>query len=388
MFLAEALTKYYHRSRGRAVFRNGLSLNQLALLMWEESSACGIDPSVLSKVLSGKRLFTASQLRVFCTTLGIRRMDRDYLFYCLYKDYCRKDGVKLDAPFISSSDTYQFIEALLYESEALFLVGNWKGLYSLSGIMLSYLHGCAQTFYRHNPESVLMVAYQKLLYLHAKGMGSVATQDTIMQRTSTLARNLRRYAHGDFIHLMPGYIESFKSSAYRVRGLFPTPLNPTFNRTYAVMSGRCAAKAMALLPPTNNEYLACLRNVMDSAVMLEDKDTFLTHLKDVERLVFMQPAANFLATMQLAGTVGKGMAVFKAGDPFALKEKVEEYFNRNLAGTRVYELSDIKVELETHVALQAKKNVYLQQRIQRALTLASEESNRYTDVIRALAGQL
>ena len=56
--LSGALTNYLTRNKGKIVFRKGLSLNGLALAMWEQSNACGIDPSILSKVLCGKRLFT------------------------------------------------------------------------------------------------------------------------------------------------------------------------------------------------------------------------------------------------------------------------------------------------------------------------------------------
>lgn len=107
MHLAGALSKYVERRASSFVFRNGLSLNQFALVLWETSNDCGVDSSVLSKVLNGKRLFTAYQLHVFCQTLNLKRSEREYLFYCLFKDQSLKTGLKLHIPFTLCALTHQ-----------------------------------------------------------------------------------------------------------------------------------------------------------------------------------------------------------------------------------------------------------------------------------------
>jgi len=356
--------------------------------MWESCGSCGMDASILSKVLNGKRLFTPQQLNVFCDVLHIRSSDREYLLHCLHKDQHQKNGVDLSTPFILSSGTHTFLEGLMRQADSLFWAGKSKDLYNLSGTMESYLQEYASTIYQHNPEDPLIALYQKIVYLRARSMISIAPQDCVMKETKAIISALRRYPHKDFSHLTPSYAASLEASAYRVLGLFPTPYNATFDPKAADMSRRHAAQAMEGLPPTDMEYLRSLRNVIDSSIVLGEQKVFLEYLKVAKQRVLMQPAANFLGAMHLATTVGKGMAVFKVGDPFALRDRLEKRFNRKLNGMKVYELSDLKTEMEIHVALKSTKDIHLEQKIHRALTLADEESPRYRDVIIRLAQQL
>jgi len=388
MNLAGALANYSQRNKGKVIFRTGLSLNKLALAMWEQSEFCGIDASILSKVLSGKRLFTPLQLNVFCKVLNIKHGDREYLFYCLHKDQYLKNGIVPNTPFVPSSGTHLFIKTLMHQADSLFRAGKWKDLYDLSGIMRSYLYEYVSTMYPHTPEDPLITTYQKVLYLRARSMTSIAPQDTIMKETRAVIRALRHYPNKTFAHLTPGYVASLEAYAYRVLGLFPTPRNATFDPKTAAMSRRCAAKALEVLPPTDFEYVGSLRNVIDSSIALGERDAFLYYSKIAKRIVSIQPKANFLNAMQLAVTVGKGMAVFKIGDPFVLKEKTEKYFNRTLAGTKIFELSILKTELEIYIALGSTKDSLIKQKIQRALTLADEESPRFRVAIIRLAEQL
>ncbi len=62
---ASSLKKYYSRQKNKIIFSNKMSLNKLALAMWERLNYQGIDASVLSRVINGQRLFTLKQLEVF-----------------------------------------------------------------------------------------------------------------------------------------------------------------------------------------------------------------------------------------------------------------------------------------------------------------------------------
>jgi hypothetical protein len=388
MYLAQALANYFERKKGKVTFRNGLSLNKLALAMWEQSSGCGIDASILSKVLNGKRLFTPQQLSVFCKVTGIEHSEREYLFHCLHKDQCLKSGVDFSTPFVTSFGTHVFVEELMRHADILFLSGKWRDLYDLSGVIEAYLYQHALIAYQRDPEDPLVSAYHKAAYLRAKSMTSVTTHDTVVEDTRAAIRGLRQYPNSASAHLIDGYVASLKASACRVLGLFPSPRNATFDPKSAAMSKRYAAKAMTVLPPTDFEYLGSLRNVIDSSIAFGEWDEFLGYAKIADRIALIQPANNFLYAMQLAATVGKGMAVLKASNPFALREKMEKHFDRSIAGTRLYELCDLKTVLETHVALGSTKDSFLGQKIERALTLADEECTRFRDVIIRLASQL
>lgn len=166
--LAEALGSYCTRSSGKIIFRGNLTLNKLALVIWEESSTCGLDASILSKVINGKRLFTPRQLSIFCKVLNIKNRDREFLFYCLHKDQSIKSGVVFDTPFIPSSGTYRFIEALMHKLDDLFTRGKWRDVYHLSSILEAYLHEYFCGIYPNNPEDALVATYQKTLYLQTK----------------------------------------------------------------------------------------------------------------------------------------------------------------------------------------------------------------------------
>lgn len=351
--------------------------------MWEESATCGVDASILSKVLCGKRLFTPQQLDVFCRSLGIEHAEKEYLFYCLNKDYNLKHGVILEAPFTPSSCTQEFIENLVQESESLFQAGKWKDLYQLSSLLESYLQQYAARVYESNSEDRVIALYQRILYFQAKSMGSIRTPKTIIQETRMIIQKLRRYTTSTCAPFMHGYAKSFETIAYGVVGIYSS--SQKFQYLHRAMES--AAQAMQTLQPTNNEHLFALRSRAAYAILLNNEEIFRQSLKTAKRLLPMQPATNFLSSMQLAGTLEKGIAVFKLDEPFILKEESSRRFNRSLSGAGVHELSDIKTELETHIALKSRKDTHIEQKIQRALTLANEESEHYKGVIETLAGQ-
>lgn len=76
------LKNYYFRKGNRILFSNGMTLNQLALCMWEKLGYREIDSSVLSKVINGNRHFSPKQLEVFADNLPV-----NLYFYFLCHEY-------------------------------------------------------------------------------------------------------------------------------------------------------------------------------------------------------------------------------------------------------------------------------------------------------------
>ncbi|MBI2641708.1 helix-turn-helix transcriptional regulator [Candidatus Roizmanbacteria bacterium] len=74
-YLAEELQKFYRKSGNKLLFTNGMSLNQLALEMWEYLGEEGMDSSLLSKIINGKRLLTRNQLDAFCKVLHLNKLE-------------------------------------------------------------------------------------------------------------------------------------------------------------------------------------------------------------------------------------------------------------------------------------------------------------------------
>lgn len=89
------LTKYYTRKGGQVLFKNKYSLNKLSLEMWDEKNDKGIEPSTLSRVINGKRLFTYEQLKTFCKVLNIKGNARKDLIKALRADYLERSDLTL-----------------------------------------------------------------------------------------------------------------------------------------------------------------------------------------------------------------------------------------------------------------------------------------------------
>lgn len=110
--LSRAIQKYYSRDGSRFVFRNGQSLNHLALSMWEHLGFQQVDASVLSRVLKGERLLTSPQLKAFCRLLDLSRHEEDYLFACLQQDCDLRLGVHTSMMRITHSLAKEFVEEM------------------------------------------------------------------------------------------------------------------------------------------------------------------------------------------------------------------------------------------------------------------------------------
>jgi hypothetical protein len=94
--LSETIKKYYTRDGNRLVFsEKGFSLNRLAWEMNERLDYKEIDPSVVSRVLSGERLFTLKQLKVFCSVINITGSNFQKLYEALIYDFEKRYGFNI-----------------------------------------------------------------------------------------------------------------------------------------------------------------------------------------------------------------------------------------------------------------------------------------------------
>jgi hypothetical protein len=105
-YLSKDLEKYYTRDGNRIVFSNGMTLNQLAWEMWERLRYREIDPSVVSRVLKGERLFTSKQLNIFGNIIGMSNKDVVTLQENLLHELSLKFG--LEANFFHHKNKHIF----------------------------------------------------------------------------------------------------------------------------------------------------------------------------------------------------------------------------------------------------------------------------------------
>lgn len=85
-----------------------MTLNQLAWEMSENLGFTGIDPSVLSRVSNGERLFSKKQLIVFCKLLKISPHDQEILVRALDTQIHKK----LEERYFINFENYIFTEAV------------------------------------------------------------------------------------------------------------------------------------------------------------------------------------------------------------------------------------------------------------------------------------
>lgn len=129
--LSRQLQNFYHPSGNRFLFVNGMTLNELALAIWEGLDYTGVDPGVVSKVLSGKRLFTRRQLRVFCQILRLDAGERKRLEEALLEDLVVRSGfsenffVKKKAVFVELARLSLGLIRRLIDAEQLDLSLDW-----------------------------------------------------------------------------------------------------------------------------------------------------------------------------------------------------------------------------------------------------------------------
>lgn len=91
--LATILQKYYKTKGNKIVFKNGLTLNGLSILMWEILEYKEVDSSVLSRVIHGQRLFTYKQLEAFCEALSLQEKEKIELKYALSQDILLRSNI-------------------------------------------------------------------------------------------------------------------------------------------------------------------------------------------------------------------------------------------------------------------------------------------------------
>lgn len=150
--LSRLLQKYYRRCGNRIIFANKMTLNQLALKLWERLGYQGVDTSVLSRVINGERLFTPRQLEVFCDVLGLDEHSKALLKNALTEDYYLKYDLDVDLSF--SSIFFDLVDESIKRAISM---GN-KGELKLSFEWINFL------------EEKLKLARRKNLYLKSKNM--------------------------------------------------------------------------------------------------------------------------------------------------------------------------------------------------------------------------
>lgn len=114
--LTNELKKFYAREGRKIVFTNGMNLSKLAdemaFQLEMETGFEQVDPSVLSKVINGKRLFNHDQLNVFCDVLEVSDEDRWRLKTALHEEMILTPSMREKVNFMRDIIERQLLEEL------------------------------------------------------------------------------------------------------------------------------------------------------------------------------------------------------------------------------------------------------------------------------------
>jgi len=155
--LSKALQKYYLQKGNRIIFQNKMTLNQLAITMWERLGFKEIDASVLSRVINGERLFTIKQLEVFCEIVKINWQESYQLKQVLLLDIYER--YKLDPSFYD----FDFLSKLIEKIHQLRLGGKIDLAVELTEILINAIKPKITQFSTFKQKDLWFFYYSKLM---------------------------------------------------------------------------------------------------------------------------------------------------------------------------------------------------------------------------------
>ncbi len=264
--LSEALQKHYVRQGNRIVFSNGQSLNKVALVLWEDLGGKAMDASVLSRVLSGKRLFTGVQLHAFCRLLDLSDHDRENLSECLRQDCNARFGLTQGEVTISSSFVRETILSLADQSVKLFYAGEYETVRS-NYESIEQLVTMSQKNINFDIE--LTEAIGLGLYMYSRASYSNELPSLILNKVKPVFSQLIRMSNDAQSLLLFGYAHSLLADAYYGAGGYS---NASAKSQYHALAIRHAKKAIDVLPADHHERLFAFRTMVASANYAGEND--------------------------------------------------------------------------------------------------------------------
>ena len=367
-YLSKALQQYYTREEKRITFKNNQSLNQLALAMWERLGYQQIDASVLSRVLHGERQFTTSQLRAFSEVLALSDSESEHLLHCLSRDINLKNNLETENLFITTSVGHDVIQSLVGSAFKNLYEGRTKEL-EIKCFLIESLIESSNYDQNASSNEKMDELFALNLYLKGRVVEGLGQPESVVRETLPIASDLLKLADKNNNKTIYAYANILLSNAYYLAGGYSYANNKYKFYRSSIIFGR---KALDNLPDDNNEKLFGLRVMAASASYLKDYETIMFVFNKTKEILEMQPIDNRVNALHLCGTLSKGLAIFNNPNPFSLKESAEDYFKDDLANTGIYEVSSIKVEVDTLLGLKTGDKKYILDRIKRGIKVADE----------------
>lgn len=369
-YLSEALKKYYKQEGKTLLFNKDISLSNLSLQMWENLGFHKVDASVLSRVLKGKRLFTPSQLQVFCHILAMPKSEEEFLFQCLSKDYFQRDNVTIDSHLVSENDLFDIFESLASHATKLFYKGESQQVIQQSDTINTLYEKISPNKLSKPRLEKLFEAYGYFIFLKERSVAGTVTQHIAAQSIISTAHMLTALSEQYQLKNLYSYAQILFADVWYMYGSYSTK-QQTENFKKAILH---SSHAFSLLEDGHTEKLSALRILIASACYIRDDATIQYAERAAQTLLPIQPSENITNVIHLSKTITKGNAISKNADPFAFEEKVVDYFGERTpqAISSYFELSNIKTRLETLELLKLHDKNILLPLIQKGIELTQQ----------------
>jgi len=367
-YFTEELKKYYHHFGNEIVFNNGQSLNQLALSLWEELNYSGIDASVLSRVLQGKRFFTLKQLEAFCTILNLTFKEKIDI-YDSWKQtlLANKDIKDLSSFFLSPSNEhiYHLIEScfeLLYQGKCF--------------LLYEYTDSIIKSVYQD--DDILGELKIFLLYLKGRFYGSTEKGRMVILKTASIIKQLKKIAVDD-TELKYGLIYTLYANACYVYAKY------TGNQNYISKGMKLCEKALALNYIMSEKIFAA-RTFLSLVILTHDKSLIEKIRKRVEELlVQINQPKDFTSGYHLASSIALSLTHENSDQGFNLLQAYQQKYKINLFNRGNYSLSFIQNEIDMCLLVDEKKE-RIQKLLDQGLILSKQEDiNRYAQYFKKIS---
>lgn len=374
--LAKRLAFYYTRKNNKIIFNNSLTLNGLAIAMYERLNYTKIDSSVISRVLKGERLFTVKQLQIFCEVLQLSRLEQAKLFKALQEDHLTRKGYALQRVTLSSfHDKLDIIDTLTHEAFATYYEGRCTLAKRLLMIIDDYIQQCPTNSLTPLQKHKLYELMGARLYLQGRIISFLSLEHTSIPGMISITDKLFFLGDTAKIEKLHGYAHILLSDAYYIAGGYSSTAE---KRGFYAKSIEHAKKSITYFADQDRNRIAGLRNMAASSSYLGDELTFSAVKKTAEKMIDAQPMENKVYMLHFCGTIATGGAYFKHSKPLALKEKGVKHFGKTLHGKGAFEISDTRAELEALVILRSQEKKYMKSLLIKGSLLAEhEQMDRY-----------
>lgn len=353
--LKKALQSFYKREKNRLVFSNNLSLNQLAIEMWERLNYSEIDASVISRVIHGERLFSPKQLAVFCDIINASEKQRIQLKSALWRDCYIKHSIDID--LLSSSYSTDLAEANIEVVHKTRISGHPDLALELADIILSKFTNAFSNLNELKSSFIVNRLLPELLQEKSYCYFETSHPNQIVDRVRPIAEKMKFLAKGAdnkdafgtaLFHISDAYYvaEKFRISyAYSKQSL-------TFlvNRVKRVKCHRNMALNLA--------YLGEKEGVEKIEAKLENEIVGVEPIMTIDTLEGLGRAQGIMRLHKAFNTLEKAKQIYKSSE----KEKQAHCFQ---------EIQLLRSSLEVMSWLSPKNKQYMQKIGEKGLSIAS-----------------